>query len=169
MMKKILSLLFVALLVVPTVGMAQSKAKFGHLNYGEVIKEIPGIDTVQQQLLALQEELQKAGEEMQNEFQTKYQELQNSAATMSPTLLRVKEDELNAMYARIQEFAQTMDEDLRAKQLEMLRPFQEKVLAAIAEVAKAGGYAYIFDTSTLTYYDASENIADKVREKLGIK
>ncbi|MBO4481138.1 MAG: OmpH family outer membrane protein [Bacteroidales bacterium] len=168
-MKRILSLLLVAFLLAPAVGMAQTKVKFGHLDYGEVIKAMPGIDTVQSQLKALQEELQSAGEEMEKEFQTKYQELQNSAATMSPALLRVKEDELKSMYARIQEFAQNMETDLKTKQLEMLKPFQEKLLAAIAEVAKEGGYAYIFDTSTLTYYETGDNIAAKVKAKLKIK
>ena len=168
-MKRILSLLLVAFLLVPVVGMAQSKAKFGHLDRSEIFKAMPGMDTVQKKLYALQSELQSVGEEMQKEFQTKYQDLQNSAATMSPAVLRVKEDELKAMYVRIQEFAQNMESELQAKQVEMLQPFQDKLLAAIAEVAKAGGYAYIFDTSTLTYYEAGDNIAAKVKAKLGIK
>lgn len=168
-MKKLFQIILVAVFLIPLTGMAQSKAKFGHLDYGTVIKDLPGIDTVQQKLIDLQEELQSVGEEMEKEFQTKYQDLQASAATMSPSVLRVKEDELKAMYARIQEFAQNMETELKTKQLEMLKPFQDKLLAAIAEVAKEGGYAYIFDTSTLTYYNAGEDIAAKVKAKLGIK
>lgn len=168
-MKKIFQIILVAVLLVPVAGMAQSKAKFGHLDYGAVIKAMPGVDTVQQKLVDLQAELQSVGEEMEKEFQTKYQDLQASAATMSPSVLRVKEDELKAMYARIQEFAQNMETELKTKQLEMLKPFQDKLVATIAEVAKEGGYTYIFDTSTLTYYNSGDDIASKVKAKLGIK
>lgn len=159
----------VAFLLAPAAGWAQTKVKFGHLDRTEIFKSMPGMDTVQQKLYALQDELQSVGEEMQKEFQTKYQDLQTSAATMSPAVLRVKEDELKAMYVRIQEFAQNMETELKTKQVELLQPFQEKLLAAIAEVAKAGGYTYIFDTSTLTYYETGDDIAAKVKAKLGIK
>ena len=55
-MKKFLILIAVALLCATT-GYAQ-KAKFGHVDYGTIMKEMPGIDTAQQALLEYQQELE---------------------------------------------------------------------------------------------------------------
>ena len=53
--------------------------------------------------------------------------------------------------------------------MELLKPFQEKILEAIKEVGKEFNFTYIFDTSMLTYYEQGEDISAKVKQKLGIK
>ena len=65
-MKKLLLILSVALLCMTT-GYAQ-KAKFGHVDYGAVMKEMPGIDTAQTNLLKLQKELQESSENAVQSF-----------------------------------------------------------------------------------------------------
>jgi Skp family chaperone for outer membrane proteins len=37
------------------------------------------------------------------------------------------------------------------------------------KVAKANGYAYIFDTKTLLYYGTGDDITPMVKKELGIK
>ena len=59
-MKKFWIIISVALLCATT-GYAQ-KAKFGHVDYGAVMKDMPGIDTAQQALMAYQEELEAVGQ-----------------------------------------------------------------------------------------------------------
>jgi outer membrane protein len=119
----------------------------------------------------MQAELQATGEEMAKEFQKKNEEYQQmvSKGTSSPAVLKIKEDELTNMYQRIQDFSQSAEQDLQAKQMALLKPFQEKILEAIKEVAKEHSFTYIFDTSMLTYYEQGEDIAAKVKQKLGIK
>ena len=87
----------------------------------------------------------------------------------SAAVLKIKEDELTNMYKKIQDFSQMAEQELQAKQLELLKPFQEKILNAIKEVGKEHNFTYIFDTSTLTYYEQGEDVAAKVKQKLGIK
>ena len=53
-MKKFLIIIAAALLCFTT-GHAQ-KAKFGHVDYGEIMKIMPGIDTAQQALIEYQQE-----------------------------------------------------------------------------------------------------------------
>ena len=113
-MKRVFIIVILAALLCPFASFAQQKVKFGHLDYGEIIKVMPGIDTVQ----------------------------------------KVVAD---------------MQADLQAKQMELLKPFQEKILEAIKEVGKEFNFTYIFDTSMLTYYEQGEDIAAKVKQKLGIK
>ncbi|MEG2070013.1 MAG: OmpH family outer membrane protein [Bacteroidales bacterium] len=169
-MKKLHVIILLALAVIPVTSFSQHKVKFGHVNYGELMKIMPGIDSAQATIAAFQKELQTVGEGMTTEFQTKQAEYQKLSATAtSPTVIKLKEEELTSMYKRIQEYSQTMESELQAKQLELLKPFQEKLLAAIKEIAKAENFTYVFDTSTLTYYQQGEDISDKVKVKLVIK
>jgi outer membrane protein len=167
MMKRLMVMM--AIFMLPALTFAQNKAKFGHLNYGDVIKEIPGVDTAQKAIEEFQAELQSVGEAMSNELQTKYQAYQQLQATASAAILKVKEDEIRGMYERLQNYQESVQADLQKRQMELLKPFQDKLLQAIKEVAKAENFTYIFDTSTLTYYEQGEDIAAKVKTKLGIK
>ncbi len=169
-MKRLFIIIVLAAVLSPFAASAQQKAKFGHVDYGEIIKVMPGVDTVQKVIADMQAELQATGEEMAKEFQKKqeeYQQLANKGT--SPAILKIKEDELTNMYKRIQDFSQSAEQDLQARQLELLKPFQDAILAAIKEVGKEHNFTYIFDTSTLTYYEQGEDISAKVKQKLGIK
>ena len=69
-MKRILTICIIAVCCI-TAGYAQ-KAKFGHVDYGAVMKEMPGIDTAQQVLVEYQQELEAVGKQMAEEFKTKH-------------------------------------------------------------------------------------------------
>ncbi len=163
--------LIVILLVLCSVVAANAqKAKFGHVDYGAIMKDMPGIDTAQTALLNLQQELQEAGQAMADEFKSKeaeYAKLANSGA--SSAVLKVKEDEMTKLYARIQEFAANSEQELQTKQVELLKPFQDNLLAAIKTVAESGKYAYVFDITTLAFSSDSDDLTEQVRKQLGIK
>lgn len=168
-MKKTFSIFLIAFLLIPISSFCQA-GKFGHVNYGEIIKLMPGIDSVQKIIVDFQTELQSTGEEMAKEFKTKqaeYEQLQNNSS--STTILRIKEEELTNMYQRIQEFSQSMETELQNKQLELLKPFQEQVLEAIKTVAEEQHISYVFDTLSLAYSIEGEDLSAKVKAKLNIK
>ncbi len=167
-MKKFLVIISIALLCA-TAGYAQ-KAKFGHVDYGTLMKEMPGIDTAQQVLLEYQQELEAVGKQMAEEFKTKQAEYANLAnATTSSAILKVKEDELMKLYQRLQDFVSSSEVDIQKKQLELLKPFQEKLLAAIKKVAEANKYTYIFDLTMCAFHSDADDLTDAVRAELGIK
>lgn len=150
---------------------AQSKAKFGHIDYGSIIKLIPGVDTAQTVLENFQKELQTEGEQMAAEFKKKNAEFEALAANPStaPAILKIKRDDLEKQYKKIEDFSNLMQEEIQKKQLELLKPFQDALVKAIEKVAKEGNFTYIFDTSTLISYEKGEDIGPKVKEVLGIK
>ena len=101
-MKRLFIIIALAALLCPLTAEAQQKVKFGHVDYGEIIKIMPGIDTVQKVIADMQAELQATGEEMAKEFQKKQEEYQQlgskgaSAAVIKmrpsrfmPTCLRI--------------------------------------------------------------------------------
>ena len=170
-MKKrtIILVLLLTCLIAPS--FAQSKAKFGHLDYGAIIKLIPGVDTAQTVLENFQKELQTEGEQMAAEFKKKNAEYEALASNPStaPAILKIKKDDLEKQYKKIEDFSNLMQEEIQKKQLELLKPFQDALLKAIEKVAKEGNFTYIFDTSTLINYEKGEDIGPKVKEVLGIK
>lgn len=167
-MKKFLIVISIALLCA-TAGYAQ-KAKFGHVDYGSLMKEMPGIDTAQQALMQYQQELEAVGQQMADEFKTKQAEYANLAnSTTSSAILKVKEDELMKLYKRLQDFVSTSEMDIQQKQLELIKPFQDNLLAAIKKVAETNKYTYVFDVSMCAFHSDVDDLTNAVRAELGIK
>lgn len=148
-----------------------AQSKFGHVDYSNIITNMSGIDSVQTIIINYQAELQGIGDQMTKEFKEKQAALEKLAGSpsTSPAVLKIKQEELVAMYKRIQDFADSMDTDIRDKQSELLEPFQTKLINAIKKIAKANNYSYIFDISTLMFSSASDDLTNKVKAELGIK
>lgn len=167
-MKKILVIITIALLCATT-GFAQ-KAKFGHVDYGTVMKEMPGIDSIQKVLLDYQNDLEEMGQQMADEFKIKQAEYVNLANTTTSTaILKVKEDELMKLYQRLQDFVSSSQLDIQNKQIELLKPFQDQLLAAIKKVAEAEKYTYVFDITMCAFHADTDDLTTKVKAELGIK
>lgn len=169
-MKKRILILSILLIALCSVGFSQSKAKFGHIDYGAVIRLIPGVDTAQTALETYTKDFQLEGEVMATEFsklQTEYERLASLPST-SPAILKLKRDDLEKKYERIEAFSAYMQEQIQKKQMDLLKPFQDRLIEAIATVAKAENFTYIFDTTTLLSSQNGEDIAPKVKIVLGI-
>ena len=166
-MKKLIILIFAVTLALS--GFSQ-KAKFGHVDYSSISMQIPGIDSTQKILMNLQQELQETGKVMADEFKKKeaeYQKLVNSNA--SAALLKVKEDELSKLYTKLQDYVSNSETQLQERKIELFKPFQEKLKAAIEKVSAKGGYTYVFDISLLAYFSDSDDLTPLVKAELGIQ
>jgi len=150
---------------------SSAQAKFGHVNYTGIITNMPGIDSIQAIVTNYAADLQSIGEQMYKEFEEKQIALEKliNAGNTSQAVLKIRQDELMAIYKRMEEFRQSADADIQDRQVELLEPFQTKLTDAIKKVAKANNYNYIFDISTLLFYAASDDLTDKVKAELGIK
>jgi outer membrane protein len=75
------------------------------------------------------------------------------------------------MQNRINNFQQQAQTQLQEKQAELLNPIIEKAGATITQVAKEGGFIYIYDVRTLVYFDPtkSTDLTPLVKAKLGLK
>lgn len=169
-MKRILiiAIAIIATMLATSPAMAQ-KAKFGHVDYAGIIKQLPETDAAQKEVEAMQADYESQLLAMQKELETKAAEFQEKQATYSTTVANLKRDELLGLQKKFQDFQQKAESDLMAKQQELLAPVKTKVLDAIKEVAKANAYTYIFDIDTPLYGQESDDITDKVKEKLGLK
>ena len=164
-MKKITLFLTICLLL----SISSFAQKYGHVNSVDLMQVMPGIDSVNIKLMDFQKELQVLYENMVNEFQTKKDKFDKDAGTMSTAVRKLKEDELLALQNRIQDFNQSVSDDIEEEQMRLITPFREKIQNAINDIAKEHKYNYIFDTQTLLYYDGGDDVTPLVKKKLGIK
>ena len=152
-MKKILLIAATALVAVS----AFAQPKFAHVNFSELVQLCPEADKARETMTAASNEAQETYNDMQTEFNTKYQTYQSKASTWTQAVRESKEKELTEIQQRIQEFAQTVQAELQQQQEQLMAPIYEKVNGVVQDLAKKGGYVYVFDISTLLYVDDAQS------------
>jgi outer membrane protein len=171
MMKNILKVLTIVVLVaVATTTHAQKASKIGHIDFGKVLELMPGQDTVKVVMEKYVQSLQGELQTMQSELEMKGADYQKNVASMSSIIKSTKEKEITDLQGRIEAFQQSAQQDLQAKQTELITPFVNKAKQAIKDVAKEGGFAYVLNSveDLVLYSDGGEDITPLVKKKLGI-
>lgn len=151
---------------------ANAQQKFGYINSQELLALMPESDSVRAKMNELGQDLESQFAAMRTEMTTKTQDLQSNLSTMSETVRKQKEKELFDLQTRMEEFQQSAQDELQAKQFELYKPAIEKAQAAISKVAKEQGITAIFDLSSnaLAYYNEAQviNVLPLVKTSLGI-
>lgn len=165
-MKRIIVIAAMAMLTVS----AFAQQKFAHVNFSELVQLCPEADEARAAMATSQQEVQQTFQEMVAEYNTKYEQYQSKASTWTASIRESKEKELVEIQQRIQEFQQSVDLELQQQQQSLMAPIYEKVNNTIQELAKAGGYVYVFDVSTVIYVDAtqSKDLTPDARKALNI-
>ena len=169
-MKKLIKLtLAVALVMSSTSLFAQ---KFGRINMQELIAVMPETQEMQTNLQAYLKDLQEQMETLQVELNNKYNDFMKEYNTLAEGVRNVREQEIQDMQARLQQFSNWADNDLQKRRNEMLEPIITKANNAVTKISKAGGYLVVFDSSvpSMAYYDEAAliDIQPLVRAELGI-
>lgn len=171
-MKRILTIVAVlALSSFATIANAQN-FKFGHIDSGQLLQQMPEREQARVQLEKYAKQLEDQMAAMQTEFESKYQQYLEQADSLPQVLREAKERELTDIQQRFQAFQQTAQKDLSAKEGELLQPIIDKAKKAIDEVAAENGFIYVFDMSTgaiLYNSDQSTDLLPLVLKKLGVQ
>jgi outer membrane protein len=148
---------------------AQSQ-KIGYVDSQTIIDMMPESAKIKQDLQAYYTELQAELQTMVTEYQNKMRDYEANSATMSNILRQSKEKEIVDLQGRIQDFQNNAETDLAEKQEELSKPMLDKIKAAIDDVVKTKGLAYVFEkTVILSIGDSgSIDITPDVKAKLGL-
>ncbi|MEA1887879.1 MAG: OmpH family outer membrane protein [Bacteroidota bacterium] len=172
-MKRLIGLMALTMVFSFGQNVSAQNYKFGHINSDELFSIMPERDTIITQMEELRTELQNTLEIMQVEYNNKLNEYTNEADKLSDLVRQTKEEELMGLQQRITNFQQNADQQFQNKQMQLMQPVIQKAEKAIEDVARKGGFTYIFDLARgpIIYFDEteSENILDKVKAKLGIE
>ncbi len=151
--------------------LAVNAQKFGHITAELLLQEMPEYDSAQVKLQDLNKSYELEIERIQVEINKKIEEFQQTEASMSQLIKEAKASEIQEMQQRVQNFAQTAQQDLQQQQMVFLQPVMDKARKAIDEVAKEYGLLYVFDMSQGNPVYASEESLDMlplVKTKLGL-
>ncbi|MCQ2156347.1 MAG: OmpH family outer membrane protein [Bacteroidales bacterium] len=164
-MKKIILIAGAAL--ISFAGFAQ---KFAHVNSTELVQLCPEADKARETMAASSKEAQDTYQGMVDEFQSKYSQYQQKASTWTPAIKEAKEKELTEIQGRIQEFQQSIQTELQQQEQGLYAPIYKKVNETITDLAKKGGYIYVFDKAAVLYIDETQSvdITPEARKAMGI-
>lgn len=167
-MKK-LSVLFAAIMMVVSVGMAKAQ-KSATLNVAAVLNAMPEKTKADADLKAFidskQAEIKKKGDAGQLKVKQYTEEAPKKTAEEN----KAREAELQKLQEEIAQMQDKAMKDSQAKQEALYAPIETKLNAAIEKVAKANTIDFVLDanSSTLLYKNGPDITAD-VKKELGLK
>ncbi|MFQ3578794.1 MAG: OmpH family outer membrane protein [Bacteroidales bacterium] len=145
--------------------------KFAHIDSQALLDAMPQKDSVMKVLEREYKQTENILQEMQVEFNKKYQIYLEKQDSLSPSVKKIREQELMQMQERYENYKNTASTDLQNREGELFKPIMDKAKKAIEEVAKEQGFLYVFDISAgmiLFHSDKSTDIMPLVKKKLGI-
>ncbi len=164
MLKK---LLIACIALAPLVAVGQN-LKIGYINTQEVFTAMPELSDIETQLSNKQEEINKNGQALIDEYNKKLEEFESNPATSEA----VQQDQLKQL-AQIQErfqvYQQNSQQELNKLQQSLLEPVNRKIHEAIQAVGAEHNFTYVLDVAAVVYVNPNaENITQLVKTKLGI-
>ena len=169
MLKKLL-IFFIAL--APIAAVAQD-VKIAYINAQEVFAAMPELSNIETQLSQKQEQINKNGQALIDEFNKKAEEFETSSANSSETVIQDQQKQLQSIQERYQLFLQNSQQEMNQLQQQLLEPLNQKIADAIKIVGDTNNYTYVFDVSTMqspiVYVNPSAtNITQDVKNQLGL-
>ena len=160
-MKKLVLML---LLFAPLSIFAQTASpKFGHVNSQAIMESLPEFIKARGELEAQSKQYENDMKAMQDEIQRKSDEYDKTKSTMNETSRAEAEAALNQLMQKFQQAYQDNQQALQKAQQDKLQPIMGKIMTAIKNVGKNGGYVYIMDVSGGIPY-ISETLSKDVTE-----
>jgi len=147
--------------------------KIGYVDSQVILTQLPEAIKAQGDLDALYSKWKGQLDSLTQVVQQDYADYQKQMNTMPEDKKKTREAEIlkkqqAAQEFNVQKFQQPNGEFFK-KQEEIFNPIKEKIYKAIAEVAKAEGYQYIFDKSTdaiILFADPAFDMTYRVMDKL---
>lgn len=159
----------VALIIVATGMFSLANAqKIAHLSLDSLISLMPETKIAKEAAQNYLKGIDAESIAMQSELESKYKDYLEKEATMSDLLKKTKQDDLNQLQRRIEDFKQQAQQDYQRKTAELTAPIMDKAKKGIEAVAKEGGYKYVLDTSvgSVLYSEPSDDVLMAVKKKL---
>lgn len=171
---KLLQKIFSTLSLLALLTASLQAQKFGHVNTGNILVQIPATKNADVKLKAMQDSLVALGETRAKAMQEEYIAFAKAyeEGNVPPVEAQRKQAEFEK---KEQELAKLEDEIvayIAQKRKELLNPILESLDKALKEVGKEGGYTMIFDTSvfnTILFASDSDDLEAKVKAKMGIQ
>lgn len=162
--------LFVGLLFFCTLSVASAQ-KIAHVNFGNLLNDLPATEKADNELAALSEQLTKQGEAMVAKLRQDFATAEAQVQTLPPVELQKIQAKLQKDQQAIVKFEQDITKQIELKRRELLGPLIEQAKAAVAKVAAAGGYGIVLDSSifnAVLFAEETTDLTAAVKREMGI-
>ncbi len=150
-----------------------STYKYGHINLGNLLEELPQTAEAEAKLRVLADSLNRQDSLLTADFQAAYLRLKKEydEGMLTPVQVQQRQAELEKQRNDIQAFEENAQRMIETKRSELLEPIIRRVNEAIQVVAKREGYAMIFDigSGALLFAIETIDITPLVRKELGLQ
>ena len=149
--------------------------KFAYVDTKYILDNISEYKAAQTELDKISVEWQKEIEAQYAAIDKLYKSFQAEQILLTAEMKRKREDEIIRKEKEakgLQKKRFGVDGDLYKKRQELIKPIQDKVYAAIKEIATIGNYALILDKAgdlNILYSDAKYDKSEEVLNKMGYK
>lgn len=137
--------------------------KYGYIDAQALLIELPSYKAAESEMKRFQEGKEEELKDMYDNFTKQRDQLDAdiTAGTLSDQIIESRYKDLAKLEQRIQQFQQSIQQEISVKNEELLAPIVEKVRASIKKVGEANGYTFIYDKAVLLYVDPK---ADNIKE-----
>ncbi len=146
-----------------------AQMKMGHINTGELLSSLPEAKKADSLLQQFGEVLKKNGEDYQTELESRAKKFNDDSTKMNAVTKEAERKKLQDLYSRVVNYNQEAQQQLEAKQQELLSPLQKKTLDIIQQVAKENGYTHVFNREALLVVPTSDDLLPLIKKKLNLK
>ena len=170
-MKRFSTILIAVLLLISTSSFGQN-LKFGHIDVDYLVALMPDRDSAMVKLNIYGQTLEQTLQDMQTEFQTKYNTFQRQQATWTAAVLEARQKELQDLNNNLMAYQETANQEYSQMQSVLFAPVFQKAQTVVEKIGKDKGLIYIFNMSQrpILYVDTniSEDLLPAARRELGI-
>ncbi|MEJ7736235.1 MAG: OmpH family outer membrane protein [Chitinophagaceae bacterium] len=150
-------------------GQVNGQMKIGHVNTGELLQSLPEAKKADSLLQQFNEVLKKNGEDYQQELEAKAKKFNEDSTKLTAVVKESERKKLQDLYTRVVNYNQEAQQQLEAKQQELLTPLQKRTLDIIQQVAKENGYTHVFNREALLVVPTSDDLLPLIKKKLNLK
>ncbi|MBI1781195.1 MAG: OmpH family outer membrane protein [Sphingobacteriales bacterium] len=167
-MKKVSTLVLTVMAMLVFGSNVNAQNKIGYVSVDEVLSVMPEIKKLQGELASYDSSLQINYTETLKEYLAKDSSFKVDSPKLSPAVRKAKESDLEKLAGELNNFQQNYQNMVTEKRNELMKPVVNKAVTTIKEVAKAGGYTYVFAKDALLVQPEADDLLPLVKKKLGI-
>ena len=170
-MKKVISVLSIALFLLAITNGASAQNKLGHISPDQVVSLMPERGKIDTLLSRFQNDsLNSTLTALVSEYSYKDSLLNKTDTSKMPASVKEQiRGELQNLAYQVQNWQSISQQVMQNKQQQLYQPIYRRVSEAINAVAKEKGYSYIFTSEAIIVSPPSDDILPLVAAKLGIK
>ncbi len=173
LIRKITFLAFALMVIMASGNPLAAQNKYGHMNYGNLLEQVPELKSGNTTLETYRDQLVKQGKERAAKWEKEVKDFQVKAQAGEKTGLQIKQakEKFGKEQEAIAALEQEVIQKVSSKRDEILKPILDKVDAAVKAVGKENGYSMIFDSSLYNFIlsaEDSDDVTPLVKKKLGL-